>query len=238
VGELELRGIDVHKGDALQPIAARHRHVAPVREPRHGEARDPVERLLVVEAGGHQRARLREEALRVLGALDLGDVLDHVDHEPAGDRPGLDHAPALLPRVAAHAADHERLRRLAAEDGAAGQVLELQWGARLGEGLEGVHDRLRRRVDQLLRRVEAEARGGGGVGVDEAAVGALDGDGVRKAVERRRQARLDALQAGEQAGVLERERDAAGEQLRELQLIRRVRAMGGGEPHRADVAPA
>ena len=62
VGPPDLLGIVVRYGEALDPaILAGHVDRAPVGEPRHGEASDACERLVVLEGRREQRARLCDE---------------------------------------------------------------------------------------------------------------------------------------------------------------------------------
>ena len=84
------------------------------REPRH-----LGQHLLDLEGANERPGRLGQEALRLLGLLDLRDVLDDADREPRLDhRRGLHARPARL--AVAHVPDDERLgRALGAESRAA-----------------------------------------------------------------------------------------------------------------------
>ena len=100
---------------------------APVGQPRHGELRDPLERLLVVEAGGQHLAGLGEEALAQLGLLGLGDVLDDVHREGAAlvlEQRGLRQQPVALAGGPVDAAREQLRRGLAGDEPAAREVLD------------------------------------------------------------------------------------------------------------------
>ena len=92
LGQLGLRRVGVRDGHALEPVVADDVDRAPVRELGHREPRDAAERLLVVERAGEHAAGLGEQPLRLLGLLEVGDVLDHVDRlrarAPSGARSG------------------------------------------------------------------------------------------------------------------------------------------------------
>ena len=60
---------------------------APVGEVGHREPRDAAQRLLVVERAGEHAAGLGQQPLRLLGLLEVGDVLDHVDRLRDACRP-------------------------------------------------------------------------------------------------------------------------------------------------------
>jgi hypothetical protein len=82
-----------------------------------------------------------------------------------------------------------------------------------------VDDLADRRRQQLPGGVEAEHPRGGLVGVHQHAFAALDRDGLGERRERDRELRLDRLELREQARVVERERRAAGQHLRELEIL-------------------
>ncbi len=141
-----------------------------------------------VEGGAEHRAAVGEEALRQLGALVRGDVLDDVDRHRHGagavrDRGGLHGRPALLAGCA-HAEAHDHLAEFAlGERAAPGQLVHGEGAAALVEQLEAAHDLRQRRGDQRLARLVAEQLHRGFVREQKPAVGCLGGDGVGDAAQ-------------------------------------------------------
>ncbi len=177
-------------------------------------------------------AGLGEEPLAELGALDLGDVLDHVDREPhraalVEHRRRLHARPPVLGAAVVAVADGERRRALAEQRAPAGQALDGKLGAVLGEHLVAPPDLQRVRRQQLLRVAEAQQPHGGVVGVDQAAVGALRGDGVRHALDDRLEIVARAPRFGVQPRVVDRRRAAVGQVLRPGHVLAGVAAPGG-----------
>ncbi len=247
-GEGDLAGVDVRDGDGAQVAAAvGHAHRAPIGQLGHRQLGDLLQRALVVQRRRQQLARAREHALRELGALDLGDVLDDVDDEldrAVGviDAGGLRHAPADLAGARVDAAHDERLgRAVARQQLAARQVLQRQGRSVLLRRVERVDELVDRRGQQFLRRRVAEHRGGRLVGVDERASGVLHGDRFGERREHHGELRLDRLELGEQPGVVERQRGAAGQHRGELEILARVgapRVGGRQQRHLAEPATA
>jgi hypothetical protein len=93
-------------------------------------------------------------------------------------------------------------------------------------GLEAPDELADGRREQLLRGGVAEHPRGGLVGVDERPFGVLDGDGLGERRQRRGELGLHRLELGEQPGVVERERGAAAEHLRELDVVAVVAPAG------------
>ena len=223
--ERDLVGVDVgdrDRADEAAPVG--HAHGAPVGELGDRKLGDLLERRLVVQRRCQQLAGAGEQALGHLRALDLGDVLDDVDDEldlavAVVDAGGLDDPPALLAGHAVDRARDERPGLFAGKDLAAGELVHAQRRAVLVGRLEAVDEGLHGRREQLLRGVVAEHARGGVVGVDERALGVLDGDGFGERREGDGELGLDRLELGEQAGVVEREAGAAGEDLRELEVF-------------------
>jgi hypothetical protein len=200
---------------------------APVGELGYEQPRQALERPRLVERRRQELAGLRQDPLRHLGALHRGDVVDHVDRQlrapvAVEHRGRLDDGPALQAGGPVHRAHDERARVLARQHAAAGEVIDAQRPPVLCEGGVAVDDLARRRGEQLLGGLEAEQHRGRVVGVDQGAVRVLHGDGLGQAAQRRAQPRLDGLQLGEQARVVERERRTAAEDARELQVVRLV----------------
>ena len=102
---------------------------APVCDRGDREPGDRAQRLLVVERAREHPARLGQEPVPVLGALEVGDVLDHVDREPhravvVEHRRRLDPRPAFLGALAAVVAHGQRRRPLAGQRAPAGEPRE------------------------------------------------------------------------------------------------------------------
>ena len=129
LGHRDLGRVGVGERDLLDAaLAVRQVDGAPVRQPRHGELRDALQRLLVVERGGEQLPGLGEEALAQLGLLGVRDVLDDVDREVAPlilEQRRLGQQPVGAPGLAVDAAREQRGRGLAGHEAAAGEVLDL-----------------------------------------------------------------------------------------------------------------
>ena len=173
---------------------------APVGDAGDGDLGDALQRRLVVEAARQLGGRLRQQPLAQLGALDRGQVLDHV-HDAvglravAGDQRGLVEQPALLAGGDDDVA-HEQRRRLglAVQQPVAGQLGAVERAAVLVEDREARHDLAGRRLQQLLPRAGAQQRDCGVVDVDDHAVRRHHGDGLAERVQRAGQAPLDAGQ--------------------------------------------
>ena len=129
LGHRDLRRVDVRQRDLLDAaLLVGHVDRAPVRQPRHRELRDPLERLLVVEARREQLAGLGQEALALLGLLGVRDVLDDVHGEVAAlvfEQRRLGQQPVAAPGLAVDAAREQLRRGLAGDQPAARQVLDL-----------------------------------------------------------------------------------------------------------------
>ena len=233
--ERDLLRIDVRDGDrADEAVAVGHAHGAPVGELRNRELGDLLQRALVVQRRGQQLARRARAALRELGALDLGDVLDDVDDElelavGAVDAGGLRHAPVdragalLTARTVSGLGSRSpasscRPGRSSSRSGEPSSFVESKASTICSTGV----------AEQLLRGAEAEHPRGRLVGVDQGAAGVLHGHRLGERRQRRGQLRLDRLELGEQAGVVERERGAAGEHLGELEVLVGVAAAASG----------
>ena len=238
LGQRDLVGVDVRDRHALDlaDAVAREVDADPVGHPGHGEVRDCRQRRLVVERVGEHAARLGEEALGLLGLLELGDVLDDVDRQPHGavglaHRPRLDARPARLAPAALAELHGQRPGLLAHQRPAPGQVHQ---GLRLsgrGQQLPAAHDLGQRRAQQRLGGGEAEHAHRGVVGVHERAVGPLGGNRVGDASEDRAQivgdeplAELGGAQLGDVLAGDERRRRAVGRLHRRGAHAQRARA--------------
>ena len=214
--ELHPRRVDVLDRDALDAIPAGEVDRAPVGDLRDREAGDRPQRRLVLERVGQHAARLGQEPLAHLAALEVRDVLDHVDRQPHGaglvdHRRGLHARPAVVDAPARPVAHGHRRRPLAEQRAPAGQHVEVQRLAVLAEHLEAVADGAGRRGQHLLGAREAEQPHRGVVRVDELPVGRLRGDRVGDALEDRREVVARLAQRGEQARVVDRQRAAVGQ---------------------------
>jgi hypothetical protein len=163
----------VRDGDLVEPAAGVDDvDRAPVGQARHGEARDALQRLLVIQRRRERLAGLREEALAQLGLLGLGDVFDHADRQQLAarraQRRGLDEPPALLAGLAVHDARQQRLGRQPVDDLPARDVLGLQRPAVLVRGVPRRGDAAKWLRQQILRAGVAEQVGGRLVGVADA----------------------------------------------------------------------
>jgi len=231
--ERHLVGIDVrdgHRADVPVPVGQADR--APVGELRDRELGDLLERALVVQRRGEQRAGIGQQPLRHLRALDLGEVLADVDDELDAslaviDARRLRHAPRLLAGRPVHRPQHERLGlELAREQPASRELVQVDRRAVLVRRLVRIDDLLDRCREHLLRVVVAEHSRRGLVGVDQAAARVLDRDGLGELREGGGELRLGRLELRGQAGVVERQRRAAGEHLREVEILLAVAPAG------------
>jgi hypothetical protein len=211
-------------------VLAQHVHRTPVGDLRDGESRDLLQRLREVHRGGQHAAGLGHEALGCLRALDLRDVLVHVDREQQAlglvveDRSGPRHQPALLAARALDRVQQHRLGILAREHAAMRELLGRQLGAMLVAHEIARHQRSLLGADQLIRARSAEQIGGRLVGEHDAALGVGERDRLGEAHEDGSQPLLDATHLRVQARVVDRQRRAA----RELVDDREVALLVGG----------
>ena len=122
-----------------------------------------------------------------------------------------------------------------AHEPAARQVLDLDRRPVLLGDHEAGGELARTGGGDLVGRVAAEQPRGGRVGVDRLALVVVDGDGLGERAEDAVEPRAGGAQVGDQPGVGEHERDAAGEDLEEREIVGVVRGLGRGEPERAEV---
>ena len=178
---------------------------APVGDLGHREARHLAEQLVGIERGRQQGAAVGQEALRHLGALVRGDVLDHVDRHrdraaAVEDRRGLDRGPALL-AGRSHAEAHDRLGRYPVREGAPARAAPGPGtGAPSSLSMSKRSTRLSAgAASSSSLELEAERLDGGVVREQQLAVGSLRGDAVGHAAQDRLElfARLVGVEAGE-----------------------------------------
>ncbi len=234
LGEAGPRGVRVGDGDALEAVLAGDVDHAPVGQVGHREPGHALQRVLVVERAGEHPSGLGEQPLALLGLLEVGDVLDHVDRlrdaaVRRAQRPRLHARPARFARGARPVADDHRLGLLAAQGEPARQALDRERLAVLAEHLEAGRERRGRRRQQrraigIPERLPEEPHRGL-VDVGEPAVGALDRDGVGHPGEDRLELAVRPLELAVEPCVLEVQPAAIGQLL------------GGGEVERT-VAPA
>ena len=210
----DLGGVDVGDRDVHDPaVVVGHVDAAPVGEPRDDQARDALERRLVVERGGEQLARLGEEALAQLGVLGVGDVLDDVDRQAAAGRVlgqgRLGQQPERLSGVAPDAAGEQRRRGLALEQAAAGKVVDVHRRAVVLGDREARGELAGRAREHLLDALAPEQLRRGLVRVDRLAALVVDGDGLGERAE-------DPVEARLRGGEVARERLVAVGQVRRL----------------------
>ncbi len=165
--------------------------------------------------------------MALLGALDVRDVLDHVDGEPHAaflveDGRGLDARPAVLGAGLVAVAHRQRGRALARQRAAPRQLLERDRAAVLGGHLEAGDQLGGRGGQQLLRVREAQQPHGRVVGVDEATVGRLGRHRVGDALDDGLEVVARAPGGRVQASVVDRQRAAVGQVLRPRQVLLRV----------------
>ena len=193
--------------DALQAAVAEQVDHAPVGELRHGEPGDAAQRLLEVERSGQHAAGVGQQPLRLLGLLEVGDVLDHVDRQQAAlgrpHGPGLDPRPADLAALVRSIAHGQRLRLEPLQREPPGEALERERAPVVAEQLEALHQLGRGRAQQRLPGLEAEQPDRRLVDVDQAAVGPLHGDGVGDAGEDRLELVAGEPEVAVEPGVLE-----------------------------------
>ena len=189
-----------------------------------------LERLAQVQRLRQRPARLGQEAARELGPLELGDVLDHDDrdaHRAAGavDGARLHPCPAVA-AVRVAVADGQRLRALADQRPPPGQRLDRDGRPELVARPEAPAQLLGLRQQHGRGVGEAEQPHRGVVGVDQAPARLLHHDRVGDALEDRRQLVARLAQLGEQARVVDREREAVGQLLRHREVPLAVAAAG------------
>ena len=231
--------LDVGGGHALQPAALVGQvDRAPVGQLGDRRPGDLLQRDLGVQRRRKQLGGLGEEALLELGAARLGDVLDDVDGQAgpavgAEDRGGLDEPPVHLAGGALGDAQQQRLGRpLPGERPAARQPLGVDRLAALVADVEALpRARGPAREERVLVR-GAEQLGGRAVGVDDLAVGPLDGDRLGERADHGAQLGLGLAQRAEQPRVVDGDARAARELTREVDVALAV----GGRAAQADPA--
>ena len=225
---------------STNPLRARQVDAAPVRQLGHGEHRDLMERVLVVQRRDEHAARLGEHALRELDPLDRGDVL--------GERRDVERRPPSPSRIAIALISSQRcspvsrttLRTIIGS----GSVVEVPRPHAREARRAGAAARPRRTSRRgpssppgagraAVVRGDAQQVERGVVGVDEAAVGGADVTPsiIPSTIARNRRSASSRL--GAQAGVLERERDPVGEHLGEAQVARAEPAPGRADAIRS-----
>ena len=220
-------------GDRADEAAVvRDRDAAPVGQIRDGELGDPLERLLVVERGSEDLARLGQQARAQLGTLHDRHVLDDVDDAREGtlgvrDRRDLVQQPALLAGRADDVA-HELGWHvaLAVHEGAHRQLVDRHALAVLVEDVVARHQVAGLRRVELRRIVDAEHGERRAVGVQRATVEAHDGDGIVERAERDPELALGVAQVAVEAGVVQCQRRTSGEHLEEVEIALAVAAAG------------
>jgi hypothetical protein len=242
-----------HHDGARRAVLLAKVHAAPVAHPRHGEPRDVGERVVVVERGRQDSARLGEEPLRLRRFALLGDVLHDVDREDrlavgVEDGQGLDAHPAAgLGAALRPELGERRLRRgVAGERLVARQLLDGEWVPLGVRELEAGDDLGERRGKQLLERVEPERVDRRLVGEHEVVRPALRGDGVGHSVEdrlelvaRAPEVGLDRAQLLVEARVVRRGGHAIGQLAGERQvgLVIHAARLGRRDRHRPERPP-
>ena len=206
VRHLDLARVDVGDRDLVRlAVLVDHLDAAPVGEPGDDHARHALERLLVVERGGEELARLGQEPLAQLGVLGLGDVLDDVDGQPLA--PGIDverglgQQPQRLARVAPHAAGQQRGLVLAGHEAAARQVLEPHRRAVLARDVEALRQLAGLRGQHVVDVLGAQQADRRVVDVDRLTALVVHGHGLAERSENAVEPRLRAAQLDRQALV-------------------------------------
>jgi hypothetical protein len=223
-GELQPRRIHVRDRHTLNVVTGGEIDRAPVGHLRHREPGDGGQRLPGVERRRQHAAGLGEEAVPLLGALDVRDVLDHVDREPHGPRlvehgRRLHTRPAVLGAAVVPVADGQRLGALAQQRPPPREAVVRDRLPQLVEHLEPVADLRRRRRQQLIRARVAEQAHGGVVRVRQPPVGRLGGDGVGHPVEDRLQLVARLARRRVQPRVVECQSAAVGQLLRQAHVL-------------------
>ncbi len=223
--------------DAGQNVALGEVDVAGVGDPRHDDARDALEDLLAVEGRREELAGLGQQAQPRVRALLAGDLEDHpadargltglVQHRVVAREP--------VPRVPRPG---DRLvGRLLVHDGLAG--LEHAPVERLERRRE-VGDHLRERAsDVLLGREPVELRQSV-VDLDEAELAVPEADPHRRRDEQRVQLGVGLLRRAEEERVVDRQRGAARDLVRQLEigLVEAAGRLAGAQRDRAQQPPA
>ena len=173
-----------------------------------------------------QLARVGQQPLAHLLALDRGDVLadpdDEVDGAVAvGDRHGAREQPAIVAALAVDRVLQARARRLAGQRAHDQEVLHRDRLAVLVEDLPAVQQRGAAAGDQRVDVRDAGELGGRAVGEAQAAVGRDRRDRLAEVLDDRLQPALGAAQVVEQPRVVEGLGGAGGEVAAELRARRR-----------------
>ena len=173
LGELQLPRVGVRDRDrtAVAVLVAQV-DGAPVDHVRHRELGDVAQRLLVIERRSQRRAYVGQEGVLALGALLLGDVLDHRDRGldlavGVQQRRRLQQLPALPAGLTMNRPDQQRLGPLAAEDPHRRDVLHRDRAPVVARDDVVGHDVGGRGLAQLFDGVEAQRLECGAVGVHD-----------------------------------------------------------------------
>ena len=227
----------VHAGNPLEPVGGDHVDVARISQPRHRDLCDPGRDLVAVERGREQLAGLGEKPQPVVGALPIGDL-----HDQAADADrlvvgGADRVVAREPVtlladvkrcVVGGFGVHDRLARL--------EHLPVERFERRGKGRDHLAEGL---ADVLLGREPVQG-GKRVVHADEAEVAVPEADPDRRGAKHGVELGVGLLGGLEEECVVDCERGAPGDLVRELEV-------GGAEPaarltrpegDRAEQAPA
>ena len=224
--------IGVRDGDRLQHArAAGQVDPAPVRERRHDQLGDLLERRLDVERAAEREPGVQQEPLADLGAARRGHVLGdaHHEHGAAGavaDRRRLDEQPLLLARGADDPAHEQRLDVVGAvQEAVPRQVLVVQVAPVGVEEREALPQL--RQVEPVVRAAGVEHGPRGRVGQDDAPVQVAHVDRVVHVVDQR----LELAREGRHARAVQDLRDAQRDRLREphVGLPERLAPRPGGQ---------
>ena len=241
----DLAGAGGSEGNLRQRVAvAAHRDAAPVGQPRHHQLCEALQRVLVVQGRGQLLPGLRQQALGELGALDLGEVLDHA-HDQRQRAVGVEHGscliqqPALLAGGADHVANEQRLGYLPASRARGRKVRELDDPPRLVEHVVESHQLPRCGVRHLAGRAEVQQPRRRRVREHDPPVRPPDEDRLREIRQRRLEPPLEPGHGLGQRGVVECERDTPGQDLGVAQVVLVVASVRGAdaERERADCPP-
>ena len=217
----------------LERLAAGDVDVAGLGEARHDDTRDAFEDLVGIERRREQRAGLREQTQALVRATLCGHLHDH--RPDAGRLAGFGaHGVVARDPVPFGAAGADRLlvrHRVAGLEHAPVERLETR--RELRDHL------LQRLADVILDRQRIEL-GKRVVQADEPELAVPEADPDRRRDEQRVEQRVRLVDLAVEPGVLEGERDAAADDPREGDVLRRVPAPrdAGPERQRPDRAAA
>jgi hypothetical protein len=142
------------------------------------------------------------------------------------DGGGLRHPPAFLAGPVVRRAHDERLGLLSRQHEPAGQLRHVERRTVLVHGREALDEVHWRRREQFLDRLGPEQLGGSAVREHQAPRPVLNRDGLAQVLEDRLQLLLDRHELLGQAGVVERQRNAACEHAQERRVVGTAAAFG------------